>query len=818
MAKFTPSLSDAATPVTGVSFIDASTVDFAIDYDVASVNELVIGTDYNDSITGSTGDDTLLGGAGADSLMGGAGDDKLVGGSGDDTLIGGTGVDTIWGGAGNDSLTGGVGDDFLWGGEGNDTFVIDSGTDTICDFGAGDALQVSAGATAYLTIVGAAPYKAGSTSSNNGTVYLTSSAASVDMSAATGTGGYVVAATSATTGVALIGSAIADILTGGRGNDTLTGGAGGDTFNINAGIDTVTDLGTGDVLVMFSDTTVKATVAASGFTATSPTILRGTVAFSMTAGLLDLSAATVAANTAISVSNLGKAGVKFVGSGVDEEFHGGAAGDTVDGGAGNDSLWGGAGSDTFTISSGSDIVEDAGSGDVVVVTAGATATLIVLGTAGLTATAATLNSGTASVLSDAKTVDLTLVTGGSSGFSVKNTNASLAKGALFKGSALGDTLLGANGNDTLLGNGGADSLDGGAGNDSLDGGAGADTLTGGAGADTLQVNKADASAGTYTAVGGSVLAPANGDTFAGIDVITDFGAIDQLQLTGVTATLVICTGTLAAGGYLLTSGNYAAGTFTVAGTGADSTLLTFDADPVTAGVQQHSLALKGVLPAQLELMTAAGSVPNVLTLVSDKRVLGSAGNDNLVGGSGNDLLTGVSGNDLLVGGAGNDTLDGGAGRDTLNGGAGNDVFLFNKSSTGTPSSSNYDTIVGFATGADSIDFSDTLLRVANATTAAAGVAAIDITTSIATFSGSDTSVSQQIAAVAAGLAKSKAPSNGGTTPTAATFALWQAGSDAYLFISDDVAKVSAGDVLVKLTNVTLAGVNTIDASGNLTTL
>jgi Ca2+-binding RTX toxin-like protein len=384
-------------------------------------------------------------------------------------------------------------------------------------------------------------------------------------------------------------------------------------------------------------------------------------------------------------------------------------------------------------------------------------------------------------------------------------------------------LLGANGNDTLLGGDGADSLDGGAGNDTLDGGALADTLTGGAGADTFQFgNKADALAGNFTSGGGTALAPANGDTFAGIDVITDLSAIDQLQLTGVAATLTLNSGTLAAGGYLLTAGSLVGGTFMVnpaatVSTPNYATLLTLDADTATAAVQQHSLALAGVLPTQLDAIAAVGSVTNVLTFLSDKLVLGSAGNDTLRGGSGNDTITGVSGNDSLVGGAGNDTLDGGAGRDTLVGGAGSDVFVFSSSSTGTPSASNFDTIDDFGSGVDTIDFSAPLTYVTNTTTSAAGVAAISSTTSIATFYSGDNTLTKQIAAVAAGLTKSTAVSNAGTTPAAGNFAVWQAGADAYLFITDANPRLSAGDVLIKLTGLNLFSSTTLTA-GNLTAL
>ena len=82
------------------------------------------------------------------------------------------------------------------------------------------------------------------------------------------------------------------------------------------------------------------------------------------------------------------------------------------------------------------------------------------------------------------------------------------------------------------------------------------------------------------------------------------------------------------------------------------------------------------------------------TVVENKVLTGTAGNDTLRGGGGNDTLSGLDGtdqlqgnggNDRLEGGAGNDsllghagadTLIGGLGNDTLNGGAGDDTFEF----------------------------------------------------------------------------------------------------------------------------------------------
>ena len=42
-------------------------------------------------------------------------------------------------------------------------------------------------------------------------------------------------------------------------NDTLTGNGGDDTFNVDSGTDTVTDLSTGDDLVVSSGATANAT-------------------------------------------------------------------------------------------------------------------------------------------------------------------------------------------------------------------------------------------------------------------------------------------------------------------------------------------------------------------------------------------------------------------------------------------------------------------------------------------------------------------------------------------------------------------------------
>ena len=73
----------------------------------------------------------------------------------------------------------------------------------------------------------------------------------------------------------ITGGAGADNITGGAGADGITGGTGNDTFNVNLGTDTITDLSTGDDLIVSSGATATATIIAS-FVADSDTLNSGT--------------------------------------------------------------------------------------------------------------------------------------------------------------------------------------------------------------------------------------------------------------------------------------------------------------------------------------------------------------------------------------------------------------------------------------------------------------------------------------------------------------------------------------------------------------
>ncbi|WP_396135764.1 hypothetical protein, partial [Chamaesiphon sp. VAR_69_metabat_338] len=92
-------------------------------------DDILFGTDCNDTISGLAGDDYI---------RGGAGNDILFGNEGKDALIGGTGNDFLYGGAGDDILTGGVGNDRFVFGDGTLFNATSLGIDRINDFTSGE--------------------------------------------------------------------------------------------------------------------------------------------------------------------------------------------------------------------------------------------------------------------------------------------------------------------------------------------------------------------------------------------------------------------------------------------------------------------------------------------------------------------------------------------------------------------------------------------------------------------------------------------------------------------------------------------------------
>ena len=700
------------------------------------------------------------------------------------TLTGSSLADTLIGGTGNDSLVGGLGANSLTGGAGLDTFTV-TGTDTITDLGAGgvDVLKISAGAKATATINTA--WTAAVTTTNSGTATITTSGLAVNLAAVTtGTAGYTVTNTGVAT--TLTGSSLADTLIGGIGNDSLvgglgvnslTGGAGIDTFTVT-GTDTITDLGAGgaDVLKISAGATATATIN-TAWTAAVTTTNSGTANIT-TSGLAVNLAAVTTGTAGYKVTNTGVA-TTLTGSSLADTLTGNSDNDTLSGGAGNDSLvgglgvnslTGGLGIDTFTVT-GTDTITDLGSGgaDVLTIAVGATASATI--NTAWTATAATTNSGKATISTSALAVNLALVTTGTNGFNVTNTGIATT----LTGSGLADTLTGGAVNDTLSGGAGNDSLAGGLGTNSLTGGAGIDTFTvtgidtiadlGAGGADVLTVAvgaTANATINTsWTATALSINSGIANITTAGLVVnlaavttgngykITNTGVASTLTGTGFADTLIGGTGndTLVGGlGTNTLTGGTGIDTFTVTSTDTITDLGAGGADVLTvaAGATASATVTAAWTATVITTnsgtanITSSGLVVNlaaVTTGINGFNVTDTGIATTLTGSGLADKLTGGTGNDTLTAGAGNDTLVGGLGKDSLTGGAGTDYFVFN---TAPNTTTNLDTITDFVSGTDKLQFSKAIfagITTAVGTGAGTTLTATEFVTSATAVSG-----------------------------------------------------------------------------------
>jgi len=236
---------------------------------------------------------------GADNLTGGTGGDVFIGGSGSgaDTLLGSSGNDLLIGGDGNDTLSGGAGNDVLRGGIGNgDTMDGGAGSEDLLDFSDG-TLAVN------FTLV----QSAASTGIANGTAGLGNNDTYQNIEGVIGTG-------------------LADTLTGSASNDIIRGGGGNDTLD-GAG-------GTGDLLD-FSDGTAGLTLtltqssSATSFNASAAGL--GTDSYKNFEGVIGTAFADA-----------------ITGSALNDQLRGGGGNDVVDGLAGDDRIAGGNGADILT--------------------------------------------------------------------------------------------------------------------------------------------------------------------------------------------------------------------------------------------------------------------------------------------------------------------------------------------------------------------------------------------------------------------------------------------------------------------------------------
>ncbi|HVO04837.1 MAG TPA: calcium-binding protein [Candidatus Cybelea sp.] len=436
----------------------------------------------NNVLTGTNGDDTINGGAGADSMTGLAGNDTYIvdnvgdtvieapnggtdevlssvtytlpanvenlaltgsgnidgtgnslanditGNDGNNILIGNGGNDTLTGGGGNDRLVGGTGDDIMTGGLGDDVYFVDSVHDKVVE-------TTSNAAGGGYDIV------------DSTISFSIASLVNIDALRLFNTVGDTTATGNALDNF-IQGSDGVNVIDGGKGADLMEGAKGDDTYYVdNAGDQVVEFKGEGNDTVISTIALTQAFDHVENYTF----------------------------NT--------KAAVTFTGSSADNVIHGGSGEDFIDGNGGKrDSLFGEAGNDHLTAGSGNDRL-DGGAGNDVLHGGGGNDYL----DGGTGADTMVGGSG-----NDVYIVDNVgdQVTEGANGGSRDQIESSISIDLLAdnveEGSLMGSANLHLTGNSLdnfLNGNAGNNVIVGGAGNDRIDGDVGNDTLTGGSGKD-----------------------------------------------------------------------------------------------------------------------------------------------------------------------------------------------------------------------------------------------------------------------------------------------------------------------------------------------
>jgi Ca2+-binding RTX toxin-like protein len=724
-----------------------------------------------ENLTGSALDDEFAGNSQANRIDGGAGDDRIDGDLGNDTLIGGlnglagdtlsylfsadgvgvtvnlalttaqntggsgtdviSGFENLSGSLFNDVLTGSAVANDLSGADGNDRLFGGAGNDTLDGFLGNDTLEGGAGADDVFggEAIDTASYAA---SAAGVTIDLRLQATSgLQGGGGDGAGDLLFEIEN------LLGSRLADTLTGDDLDNVIEGGAGADSLVGGAGIDTasyaasavavnaslvagVLGIGgdaAGDRLSgfehlagsAFNDTLRGDNTLANrleggsgndlliwsfGDLVQSDTLNGGAgtgdvVDFSTAEGedmLLDLRTQTV--------TGVNTTGTVLIGI---EGAIGGEGNDTLIAGLGATSLVGGAGNDSIQASNANDTLD---------------------GGVNFPGGLDTLDYDRALA---AVNVNLSLTTAQNTGGSGTDVIRGFEKleGSNFNdtltGDAAGNEIQGRSGNDLISGLAGSDLLVGGAGNDTLIGGAGADILEGNDDTDTasyaasaagVTVNLQTGAASGGDAAGDVLSLIENltgsrlGDNLTGTDgdnVIEGGAGADTLDGLAGTDTLSYAASTVAVNVNLSTgtglggdaAGDVIAGFENLTGTALNDTLVGSEAVNILLGGAGNDL-IRGFGGGGDVLDGGAGTGDTAsyegfgddVTLDLTTSVTFGTGGDiltgfeNLTGGNGNDTLVGNGAANRIDGSSGNDELNGGGGADVLIGGLGQDRLAF----------------------------------------------------------------------------------------------------------------------------------------------
>lgn len=726
--------------------------------------DVLLGGSGNDFMLGEAGNDTLNGGAGLDYLDGGAGSNVLDGGDSADSLYAtdGAGYDfnqTLIGGDGNDTvfatlagpramtISAGAGDDvvnlFSGGGEfGAVNISLGAGVDTLSLDGNIHAVQAASAPVLindFVTGSGGdrinlqailATFSIDFNPFESGHLKLQQSGAdTLLLLDPDGTEGALeskavirflnTTASSFTfenflnpsvnpsgEGISLVGTVLADILTGGLGADTLSGGTGNDNINSGAGNDLLQGGADTDYLLGEAGNDTLDGGAHQDFMyggAGDDVYLVGNssdiVGESNGEGVdTVLATATFALDTSSEVENLTLLGLEDInasGNQLNNIITGNAGANILAGGQGRDTIFGGEGRDTvhvnMTAESGhGDSVDGGGQFDRIILTAdtpndldslgvpvakqiritysgsevgngdGSESQLIQLNDAtrpynrnqdGGFALRAQLEDAMGNRVGDTTRIadeGVDLVAGDFVTFDVRELLFPANRGDQFKRAVFGteenDSVEGGATNDFMQMGAGNDTLVGGLGNDYLHGGLGNDSILGGEGNDNLR-----GAAGVDTVLGGSGddrIVVVSGDETEPVDNqdSLDGGAgFDTLSVTVI---------------------NYAPV--------SDDRLTGVEYVEVSA--QRSTDFSLGRISANVNLGTQTESFSIGLFGLADTLISGS-GNDTIQGTLGGQSIDGGAGSDLIFSLDGDDTLIGGVGDDFLVGGTGNDVYF-----------------------------------------------------------------------------------------------------------------------------------------------
>ena len=187
--------------------------------------------------------------------------------------------------------------------------------------------------------------------------------------------------------------------------------------------------------------------------------------------------------------------------------------------------------------------------------------------------------------------------------------------------------------------------------------------------------------------------------------ITNFGPADSATLSRVGGGFSPQTFSLLANSFTFVRGG-SAGTYQLTGGIVNTKASGTQVNGIWNLLATDSYVITG--SAFNDILTGAGGADSLNGGNGDDSLAGAAGTDVLNGGNGKDTLDGGSqadtliggdGDDVLIGRGGNDNLIGGLGNDTLTGTANTDRFVFNNSSEGG------DTITDFTVSEDFIQVS-----------------------------------------------------------------------------------------------------------------